>query len=56
MGRSLLIELEGFVAEGTTVEIAEQLGREAEGAVMAAIPESRVVLWSPRSLPGRSGL
>lgn len=50
-GRSLLVEVEGFVAPGTTVEASETLGRRVETAVIHAVPESRAVLWSPRALP-----
>jgi cation diffusion facilitator family transporter len=49
VGRSLLLEVEGFVPAHTTVEAAEILGRHVERAVMAGVPESRAFLWSPRS-------
>jgi cation diffusion facilitator family transporter len=51
MGRSLLVEVEGFVPAGTTVEGAEAAGRAVERAVAAAVPESRAVLWCPRAMP-----
>jgi cation diffusion facilitator family transporter len=51
MGRSLLVEVEGFVPVATTVEAAEVLGRAVEDAVAAAVPECRAVLWCPRSTP-----
>jgi divalent metal cation (Fe/Co/Zn/Cd) transporter len=51
MGRSLLVEVEGFVAAGSTVYSVEALGRTVEAAVIAAVPERRAVLWTPRSLP-----
>ena len=51
MGRSLLVEVEGFVPAGTTVEGGELIGRAVEEAVAAAVPESRAVLWSPRATP-----
>lgn len=54
MGRSPLLEVEGFVPAASTVEAAEGLGRDVEAAVIPALPESREVLWSPRSLPGVS--
>jgi cation diffusion facilitator family transporter len=50
-GRSLLVEVEGFVPAGTTVDAAEVIGRAVEEAVAAAVPESRAVLWCPRSMP-----
>jgi hypothetical protein len=33
---------------------ADALGRHVEAAVVAAVPETRGVLWSPRSLPSWS--
>jgi cation diffusion facilitator family transporter len=50
-GRSLLVEVEGFVPAGTTVEAAEAIGRSVETAVTTAVPEARAVLWCPRSMP-----
>ncbi len=51
MGRSLVVEIEGFVGPATTVEAAEELGRRVQDAVINAVPESRGVLWSPHALP-----
>ncbi|HEX3426532.1 MAG TPA: cation diffusion facilitator family transporter [Acidimicrobiales bacterium] len=51
MGRSLLVEIEGFVAADRSLEDAERIGRLVEDAVHAAVPEARVVLWCPRSMP-----
>jgi divalent metal cation (Fe/Co/Zn/Cd) transporter len=51
MGRSLLVEVEGFVPADTRVEAGEALGRAVEEAVAAAVPEPRAVVWSPRALP-----
>ncbi|MHB8465278.1 MAG: cation diffusion facilitator family transporter [Acidimicrobiales bacterium] len=51
MGRSLLVEVEGFVPAGTTVEAGEVIGAAVETAVAAAVPEARAVLWCPRALP-----
>ena len=53
-GRSLYFEVEGFVAATTTMHAADALGRHVEAAVVAAVPETRGVLWSPRSLPSWS--
>jgi cation diffusion facilitator family transporter len=50
MGRSLVVEVEGFVAPETTVEAGEELGRAVEAAVAAAVPQVRAVLWSPRAM------
>lgn len=51
MGRSLLVEVEGFVPAGTTVDASEATGRDVEDAVAKAVPESRAVLWCPRAAP-----
>ena len=48
MGRSLIIEVEGFVPPTATIEEATALGAEIEEAVVDAVPESRAVLWYPR--------
>lgn len=50
-GRSLLVEVEGFVDGARSLEEAEALGRPVRMAVVAAVPESRAVVWSPRALP-----
>jgi cation diffusion facilitator family transporter len=52
MGRSLVVDIEGFVAPKTTVEAAEAIGRKVQGAVIAAVPDITAVLWSPHALPG----
>jgi hypothetical protein len=44
MGRSLVVEVEGFVDSGTTVETGDAMGREIEAAVHAAVPQARAVL------------
>jgi cation diffusion facilitator family transporter len=51
IGRSLIIDIEGFVPATATVQTAEALGRQVEQAVAVAVPESRAVLWAPRALP-----
>jgi cation diffusion facilitator family transporter len=51
MGRSLLVEVEGFVAPRTTVDDGEAIGRAVETAVVSSVPEARAVLWTPRSTP-----
>ena len=50
-GRSLLIEVEGFIADGTTIEACDAVGRAVEDAVFDAIPEARAITWSPRAMP-----
>ncbi len=49
MGRSLVIEVVGFVEPHTTVEDGDALGQSVEIAVRAAVPEARTVLWSATS-------
>jgi cation diffusion facilitator family transporter len=51
MGRSLLIEVEGYVAPDLSVAACEVLGGRVERAVAAAVPEARIVMWSPRVMP-----
>jgi len=51
MGRSLLVEIEGFILPGITVEAGETIGRAVEDAVIAAVPAARAVTWQPRSMP-----
>ncbi len=50
-GRSLLIDLEGFVPAAITVAAAEELGRHVDDVVSRAVPQCRAVLWSARALP-----
>lgn len=47
MGRTLLVEVEGFVSAGVAIDAAEAIGREVEAAVFLAVPEARLVTWSP---------
>ena len=51
MGRSLLVEVEGFVDAKITVEDGERVGRAVEDAVFEAVPAARTVLWCPRAMP-----
>jgi len=51
LGRSLLVEVEGFVESGAPIEACDAVGRAVEDAVFAAVPEARVVTWSPRAMP-----
>jgi cation diffusion facilitator family transporter len=50
MGRSLVVDVEGFVGPKITVEAAEAIGRRVQGAVIAGVPEITAVLWSPHAL------
>lgn len=51
LGRSLVIEIEGFVAGATTLAAADELGHRVREAVVESVPESRAVLWAPHALP-----
>jgi cation diffusion facilitator family transporter len=51
MGRSLLIEIDGFLAPSTTLERSEAVGRAVERAVTLAVPEARAISWCPRPGP-----
>jgi cation diffusion facilitator family transporter len=50
IGRSLIIDIEGFVPATLSVHDADRLGREAEHAVATAVPECTAVLWAPRAI------
>jgi cation diffusion facilitator family transporter len=50
MGRSLVVDVEGFVGPKITVEAAEAIGRRVQDAVIAGVPETTAVLWSPHAL------
>jgi cation diffusion facilitator family transporter len=50
MGRSLLLEVEGYIAPDTSIAVCDRLGRAVEDAVRAAVPEARIVVWSSRSM------
>jgi cation diffusion facilitator family transporter len=51
-GRSLIFEVEAFVAATTTLGDAEVVRLAIESAVAAAVPACRAVLCSPRPMPG----
>jgi cation diffusion facilitator family transporter len=55
MGRSLIVEVEGFVAPTITVQEGASLGRAVERSVAAAVPSARAVLWSPRPMVPAGG-
>lgn len=50
-GRSLIIEVEGFLLSDKRLDETERLGAHVQHAVTSAVPESRAVLWSPHALP-----
>jgi len=49
-GRSLIVEVEGYMSPGVSVGEADRRGEEVQAAVAAAVPESRAVLWSPHAM------
>ena len=51
MGRSLLVEVEGYLRADTTLERSGAIGAEVEKAVATAVPDARFVLWSARAMP-----
>ena len=51
MGRTLVVEVEGFLSPETSLQGGEELGSAVRLAVAEAIPESRSVLWIPRPMP-----
>jgi len=55
MGRSLLVEVEGFMDPTTPLAEGERLGASIEAAVVEAVPEVRAVQWIPRAMVGRIG-
>lgn len=50
-GRSLLIEIEGFLPGDTSLADADGVGQRVRAAVTESCPEARAVIWSPHSLP-----
>lgn len=55
MGRSLLIEIEGYLDPETSVADGEALRPAVEVAVTDAVPQARAVLWVPRPMPNLGG-
>jgi cation diffusion facilitator family transporter len=51
IGRSLILEIEGFLPGHTSLEAADHLGKQVRDTVGASIPEARAILWSPHALP-----
>jgi len=49
MGRSLLLEVEGELPAGSTLEQAAITGRAVEAGVLRAVPAARRVSWIPRA-------
>ena len=51
MGRTLVIEVEGYLSPETTLRDSEEVGSAVRYAVAQTVPESRAVVWIPRSMP-----
>ena len=49
-GRSLIIEVEGFLLGTTSLEEAEGIGQRVRARIEEAVPGTRSVLWSPHAL------
>ena len=50
-GRTLRVEIEGWVDPGLSVAQADQLGVRLAQAVHAGLPEARSVTFTPRAMP-----
>lgn len=50
-GRTLRIDIEGWVTANLSVGAADTLGGQVVDAVHAAIPEARAVTFTPRAMP-----
>ena len=50
MGRSLIVDIEGYLPPDTTLREGEILRQEVERAVADAVPQSRAVQWIPRPI------
>jgi cation diffusion facilitator family transporter len=50
MGRTLLVEVEGFMDAAASVADGEALGHRVELAVLGAVPEVRSVVWCPKGM------
>jgi cation diffusion facilitator family transporter len=50
-GRTLRIEIEGWVNPALSVHDADELGRLASYAIRDAVPEARAISFTPRAMP-----
>ena len=50
-GRSLRVEIEGWVDPATTARDADVLGRQVAAAIAAQVPEAGSVTWASRAAP-----
>jgi cation diffusion facilitator family transporter len=51
LGRTLLVEVEGFMVGSIPLNDTEVTGRSVRASILAALPEARAVVWSPHALP-----
>jgi divalent metal cation (Fe/Co/Zn/Cd) transporter len=50
-GRTLRVEIEGWVDPALPIAAADQLGHQVIEAVHEVVPEARVVTVTPRAMP-----
>jgi cation diffusion facilitator family transporter len=51
LGRTLLVEVEGFLSGSILLADTETTGRSVRLSILAELPEVRAVIWSPHALP-----
>ncbi len=51
LGRTLLVEVEGFMVGAIPLADAEATGHSVRESILAAVPEVRAVVWAPHALP-----
>jgi cation diffusion facilitator family transporter len=51
LGRTLLVEVEGFLSDSILLADADATGRSVRESVLVELPEVRAVVWSPHALP-----
>lgn len=50
MGRTLVVEVEGFLNPDTSLRAGEGMGEVVRAAVAEAVPQTRAVVWIPRPM------
>jgi cation diffusion facilitator family transporter len=50
LGRTLLVEVEGFISASVLLADTERTGRSVRESILVALPEVRAVVWSPHAL------
>lgn len=56
MGRSLIVEVEGFISPEVTIEAGAKIGDDVESAIHEAVPEARIILWIPKPITEQSDI